>query len=121
MKLLTLLTVVAVGGGGPPAAIRYRTIHHLPPPIFRQATVSVSRYTASGRRLLRTAHGELRLHVRPGRYFIEALANDTPGQTPNHPCGVQGEPRSFEPGHGVNIKIKPGTKHQKVTLECLMK
>jgi hypothetical protein len=121
MKLLTLLVVVALGGGNAPAAVRYRREHHLPVPIFRQATISVSRYTATGLHFVATSHGKLKLHVPAGRYFIQALANDTPGQTPIPPCGSSRFPGSFELGHGFTIQIKPGTRRVRLTLECTTK
>jgi hypothetical protein len=122
MKLLTLLVVVAVGGGGPPGALRHDREHHKLAPIFRQASITLFRIEGGAPRQVAVAGaGKLRERVQPGRYLIKAVANDTPPHTLNPPCGDPRVPRSFKPGIGLSITIKPGVRRVRVTLECIMK
>ena len=123
-KALALLVVVAVGGGGAPLAAKPGSALHAPPaPIFRQASISVSRLTAGGARFLTEGrHGQLMVHLRPGLYSIKAVANDEPpGQALNPPCGSPRQPPSFQPGRAVTILIRPGVRRVKVTVYCLSK
>jgi len=124
IKLLTLLVVVAVGGGGPPGVIRRDREHHkpVPRPIFRQASITLFRVEGgTPRQVAAGGGGKLRERVRPGRYLIKAVANDTPPHTLNPPCGTPRAPQSFKPGVGLSIQIKPGVRRIHVTLECPVK
>ncbi len=124
MKLLTLLVVVVLGGGGPPGVIRHDREHHrpVPRPIFRQAGITLYRVEGGVPHPVATASGgKLHERVRPGRYLIKAVANDTPPHTLNPPCGTPRVPQSFKPGVGLSIQIKPGVRRVHVTLECPMK
>jgi hypothetical protein len=121
MKLLTLLVVVVTLVGGPPGATRHRKERH-ETPIFTQASITLFRVEGGESRQVAAARGgTLRTRVRPGRYVIKSLANDTPAQAPNPPCGSTRQPQSFKPGGGFAIRIKPGVRRVHVTLKCRTK
>lgn len=123
MNPLTLLVVVVVSTGGAPGLLKRESEHHkVPLSVFKQATVTLYRVVAGQPdQMARTGGGKLTRRVAPGHYVIKAVANDTPGQTPNPACGSSRDRESFKPGAGFPVTIRPGTKRIHIQLECLRK